>query len=158
LGGNDPGIVLTDAEPEKIAQALFDSMFLRNGQGCICLKRLYVHEDIYSRVAEALVGIASATKVGDGFDPQTSLGPVQNQPQYRRLQSVWEEIKRSGVKVLFRGDVPTNTEGFFSTVTLLDNPPDGASFVAQEIFGPIRSTFKYKNLDEAIRGANDTSY
>jgi acyl-CoA reductase-like NAD-dependent aldehyde dehydrogenase len=50
LGGNDPGIVLSDAEPEKIAQALFDSMFLRNGQGCICLKRLYVHEDIYSKV------------------------------------------------------------------------------------------------------------
>jgi acyl-CoA reductase-like NAD-dependent aldehyde dehydrogenase len=158
LGGNDPGIVLADAEPEKIAQALFDSMFLRNGQGCICLKRLYAHEDIYSRVAEALVGIASATKVGDGFDPQTRLGPVQNQPQYRRLQSVWEEIKRSGVKVLFRGDVPTNTDGLFFPVTLLDNPPDGASFVAQEIFGPIRSIFKYKNLDEAIRRANDTSY
>jgi acyl-CoA reductase-like NAD-dependent aldehyde dehydrogenase len=158
LGGNDPGIVLADAEPAKIAQALFDSMFLRNGQGCICIKRLYVHEDIYSRVAEALVGIASATKVGDGFDPQTSLGPVQNQLQYKRLQSVWEEIKRSEVKILFRGDVPTHTEGLFFPVTLLDNPPDGESFVAQEIFGPIRSIFKYKNLDEAIRRANDTSY
>jgi acyl-CoA reductase-like NAD-dependent aldehyde dehydrogenase len=158
LGGNDPGVVLSDAEPEKIAQALFDSMFLLNGQGCICLKRLYVHEDIYSRVAEALVAIASATKVGDGFDPHTRLGPVQNQLQYRRLQSVWEEIKRSGVKILFRGVVPTNTEGLFFPVTLLDNPPDGASFVTQEIFGPIRSIFNYRNLDEAIRRANDTSY
>jgi acyl-CoA reductase-like NAD-dependent aldehyde dehydrogenase len=158
LGGNDPGIVLADAEPKKIAQAVFDSMFLRNGQGCICLKRLYVHEAIYSRVAEALVGIASATKVGDGFDPQTRLGPVQNQLQYGRLQSAWDEIKRSGVKVLFRGEVPTNTDGLFFPITLLDNPPDGASFVAQEMFGPIRSLFKYKNLDEAIRRANDTSY
>jgi Pyridoxal-dependent decarboxylase conserved domain/Aldehyde dehydrogenase family len=102
--------------------------------------------------------IASATKVGDGFDPQTRLGPVQNQLQYKRLQSVWEEIKRSGAKVLFRGGVPTNTEGLFFPVTLLDNPPDGSSFVTQEVFGPIRSIFKYKNLEEAIRRANDTSY
>ena len=158
LGGNDPGVVLSDAEPEKIAQALFDSMFLLSGQGCISLKRLYVHEDIYSRVTESLVAIASATKVGDGFDPQTRLGPVQNQLQYKRLQSVWEEIKRSGAKVLFRGGVPTNTEGLFFPVTLLDNPPDGSSFVTQEVFGPIRSIFKYKNLEEAIRRANDTSY
>ncbi len=158
LGGNDPGVILSDAEPEKIAQALFDSMFLLSGQGCISLKRLYVHEDIYSRVIEALVAIASATKVGDGFDPHTRLGPVQNQLQYKRLQSVWEEIKRSGAKVLFRGVVSTNTEGFFFPVTLLDNPPDGASFVTQEVFGPIRSIFRYKNLDEAIRRANNTSY
>jgi len=158
LGGNDPGIVLSDAEPEKIAQALFDSMFLLCGQGCISLKRLYVHEDIYSRVIEALVAIASATKVGDGFDPHARLGPVQNQLQYKRLQSVWDEIKRSGAKVLFRGVVPTNTEGLFFPVTLLDNPSDDASFVTQEVFGPIRSIFKYKNLDEAIRRANNTSY
>ena len=83
---------------------------------------------------------------------------MQNHLQYRRLQSVWEEIKRSGVKILFRGVVPTNTEGLFFPVTLLDNPPDGASFVTQEIFGPIRSIFNYRNLDEAIRRANDTSY
>jgi acyl-CoA reductase-like NAD-dependent aldehyde dehydrogenase len=109
-------------------------------------------------VIEALVAIASATKVGNGFDPHTRLGPVQNQLQYKRLQSVWDEIKRSGAKILFRGVVPTNTEGLFFPVTLLDNPPDDASFVTQEVFGPIRSIFKYKNLDEAIRRANNTSY
>jgi acyl-CoA reductase-like NAD-dependent aldehyde dehydrogenase len=158
LGGNDPAVVLSDAEPEKIAQALFDSMFLLGGQGCICIKRLYVHEDIYSRVIEALVAIASATEVGDGFDPHTRLGPEQNQLQYKRLQSVWEEIQRRGAKVLFQGAVPTTTEGLFFPVTLLENPPDDASFVTQELFGPIRSIFKYKSLDEAIRRANNTSY
>jgi acyl-CoA reductase-like NAD-dependent aldehyde dehydrogenase len=56
-------------------------------------------------------------------------GPVQNQLQYKRLHSVWEEIKRSGAKVLFRGVVLTNTEGFFFPVRLLDNPPDGAGFI-----------------------------
>jgi len=158
LGGNDPGIVLSDADPQQIARALFDSMFRLSGQGCICLKRLYIHESIYIAVTDALIAIASATVTGDGFNPETDLGPVQNRPQYTRLQFLMEEIDRSGAPILYRGDVPTRTKGFFIPVTLLDNPPDDATFVTQEVFGPIRSVFKYKDLDEAIRRANNTSY
>jgi len=158
LGGNDPGIVLADADPEAIAKDLFNTMFLLSGQGCICLKRLYIHENIYSAVTDALVAIARSARVGNGLDPDTVLGPVQNHLQYQRLQSAWEEINRSGATILFRGEVPANGKGFFFPVTLLADPPEDASFVAQEIFGPIRSVFKYKTVDEAIRRANDTSY
>jgi len=158
LGGNDAGIILADADPHAIAQDLFNSMFLLSGQGCICLKRLYIHEDIYPALTNALVAVARSAKVGDGLDPDTVLGPVQNRLQYQRLQSVWEEIRKSRATILFRGDVPTNEKGFFFPVTLLDNPPEDASYVAQEVFGPIRSVFKYKTVDEAIRRANNTSY
>jgi acyl-CoA reductase-like NAD-dependent aldehyde dehydrogenase len=158
LGGNDPGIVLADADPHAIARDLFESMFLLNGQGCICLKRLYIDENIYPAVTEALVTIARSAKVGNGLDPDIALGPIQNQLQYQRLQSSWEEIKKSGTKILFRGDVPANETGFFFPVTLLDNPSEDASFVVQEIFGPIRFVFKYKTVDDAIRRANNTSY
>ena len=158
LGGNDPGIILADADPYAIAQDLFNSMFLLSGQGCICLKRLYIHEDIYPALTNALVAVARSAKVGDGLDPDTVLGPVQNRLQYQRLQSVWEEIRKSRATILFRGEVPTNERGFFFPVTLLDNPPEDASYVAQEVFGPIRSVFKYKTVDEAIRRANNTSY
>jgi len=158
LGGNDPGIVLADADPHAIAQDLFNSMFLLSGQGCICLKRLYIHEDIYPALTNALVAVARSAKVGNGLDPDTVLGPVQNRLQYQRLQSVWEEIRKSRATILFRGEVPANEKGFFVPVTLLDNPPEDASYVAQEIFGPIRSIFKYKTVDEAIRRANNTSY
>ncbi len=158
LGGNDPGIVLADADPNAIAEGLFKSMFVLSGQGCICLKRLYIHENIYPAVTDALVAVARSARVGDGFDPDTVLGPVQNHLQYQRLQSAWEEITKSGATILFRGDVSANGKGFFFPVTLLDNPPEDASFVAHEIFGPIRSVFKYKTVDEAIRRANNTSY
>jgi acyl-CoA reductase-like NAD-dependent aldehyde dehydrogenase len=158
LGGNDAGIILADADPHAIAQDLFNSMFLLSGQGCICLKRLYIHEDIYPALTNALVAVARSAKVGNGLDPDTVLGPVQNRLQYQRLQSTWEEIRKSRATILFRGEVPTNEKGFFFPVTLLDNPPEDASYVAQEIFGPIRSVFKYKTVDEAIRRANNTSY
>jgi acyl-CoA reductase-like NAD-dependent aldehyde dehydrogenase len=105
-----------------------------------------------------LIAVARSAKVGNGLDPNTALGPVQSHLQYQRLQSAWEEIAKSGATILFRGDVPANGKGFFFPVTLLDNPPEDARYVAQEIFGPIRSVFKYKTVDEAIRRANNTSY
>jgi acyl-CoA reductase-like NAD-dependent aldehyde dehydrogenase len=102
LGGNDPGIVLADADPDAIAQDLFNSMFLLSGQSCITIKRLYIHEDIYGAVSDALTAVARAAKVGNGLDPGTVLGPVQNHFQYQRLQLSWDEIMRSGAKILFR--------------------------------------------------------
>ena len=69
------------------------------------------------------------------------LGPVQNYLQFERLKAVWDEILRSKATVLFRGEVPQEGKGFFFRITILDNPPEDASFVAQEIFGPIRSVF-----------------
>src|SRR6266481_2457591 len=158
LGGNDPGIVLADADPKAIAQDLFNSMFLLSGQGCICLKRLYIQESIYSPLTDALVALARSARVGNGLDPETVLGPVQNHLQYGRLKSVWDEIKKSRAPILFRGDVPVDGKGFFFPITILENPPEDASFVTQEIFGPIRSVFTYKTVDEAIRRANKTPY
>jgi len=158
LGGNDPAIVLADADPTAIAQDLFTSMFLLSGQGCICVKRLYIHESIYPAVTDALVALARSAKVGNGLDSETVLGPIQNHLQFERLNSAWEEIQRSKVPLLFRGDVPREGKGFFFPITILANPPEDTSFVTQEIFGPIRSVFKYKTLDEAIRRANNTSY
>ena len=158
LGGNDAGIVLADANPEKIAAALFWSMFALNGQGCITLKRLYVHEVLYSALGTALTACARNTKTGDGFAPDSALGPIQNRAQYERLQSTLKAIENSGTKILYRGQIPQNSKGFFVPVTILDNPPDDAHFVTEEVFGPIRSMFKYKDIEEAIRRANASPY
>jgi acyl-CoA reductase-like NAD-dependent aldehyde dehydrogenase len=158
LGGNDPGIVLADADPAAIAQDLFNSMFILSGQGCICLKRLYIHESIYAGVTDALVAIARSAKVGNGLDAETVLGPVQNRLQFDRLKSAFDEIEKSRATILFRGDVPPDGKGYFFPVTILADPPAGASFVTQEIFGPIRSVFKFKTIDEAIARANTSSY
>lgn len=111
LGGNDTGIVLKDADPEKIAKALFESMFRHNGQACMSIKRLYVHDAIYSKLTKALVAYAGQLKTGDGFDPNTSFGPVQNRLQYERLQATWKQILESGSSILFQGKVPQGSAG-----------------------------------------------
>jgi acyl-CoA reductase-like NAD-dependent aldehyde dehydrogenase len=158
LGGNDPGIVLPDADPQAIAEYLFQSMFLLSGQGCVTLKRLFVHESIYQALTEALISCAQHQKLGDGFDPATTLGPIQNRPQFARLQTTWEEIQKEKVPILYQGEVPSESAGLFFPVTLLDNPPAEAAYVIRENFGPLRAVFKYQDLDEAIRLANGTPY
>ena len=158
LGGNDAGIVLPDAQPEKIAEPLFWSMYLLNGQACVGLKRLYVHEDLYADLAGTLVAYARQIKTGDGFESESALGPIQNRAQYNRLRSTLAEIEKSGTRILYRGEIPQGTNGFFFPVILLDNPRDDAPFVREEVFGPIRSILKYKHVDEAIDRANNSSY
>ena len=140
LGGNDPAIVLPDADPQAIAENLFRSMFALSGQGCVTLKRLFVHESIYQALTEALISCAQHQKLGDGFDPETTLGPIQKAP------------------ILYQGEVPSEGAGLFFPVTLLDNPPAEAAYVIRENFGPLRAVFKYRNLDEAVRLANGTPY
>jgi acyl-CoA reductase-like NAD-dependent aldehyde dehydrogenase len=158
LGGNDPGIVLPDADPHAIAENLFRSMFALSGQGCVTLKRLFVHESIYQDLTEALISCAQNQKLGDGFDPETTLGPIQNRPQFARMQTTWEEIQEAKAPILYQGEVPSEGAGLFFPVTLLDNPPAEAAYVIQENFGPLRAVIKYKDLDEAVRLANGTSY
>lgn len=158
LGGNDPGIVLPDADPQAIAEYLFRSMFLLSGQGCVTLKRLFVHESIYQALTEALISCAQHQKLGDGFDPETTLGPIQNRPQFARMQATWKEIQEAKASILYQGKVPSQGAGLFFPITLLDNPPAEAAYVIRENFGPLRSVFKYQDINEAVRLANGTPY
>lgn len=156
LGGNDAAIILADADPQKIAESLFWSMFMLNGHACISIKRLYIPESLYPAVTEALVAYASQVKTGDGYSADTGLGPIQNKMQYDQIQATWTEIKKAGTNVLYQGSAPDH--GYFFPVTILDNPANDAPFVQKEIFGPIRSVMKYSDLDEVIKRANTTNY
>jgi acyl-CoA reductase-like NAD-dependent aldehyde dehydrogenase len=158
LGGNDPGVVLPDADPQAIAENLFRCMFALSGQGCVTLKRLFVHESIYRALTEELISCAQHQKLGDGFDPETTLGPIQNRPQFARMQTTWEEIREAKTPILYQGKVPSEGAGLFFPVTLLDNPPPEAAYVIQENFGPLRAVIKYQDLEEAVRLANATPY
>jgi acyl-CoA reductase-like NAD-dependent aldehyde dehydrogenase len=158
LGGNDAGIVLADADVQQVAEPLFWSMFQANGQICMGLKRLFVPENLYGPLTDALVDVAKKARIGDVIDPAVGIGPSQNKPQLDRLLATWKDIEQSGIDVLYRSEIPSGTKGYFFPITLLGNPPADASFVINEVFGPIRPVLKYRDLDEAIRVANATQY
>ncbi|SKB73407.1 phenylacetaldehyde dehydrogenase [Arthrobacter sp. 31Cvi3.1E] len=154
LGGNDPGIVLPDANPQEIAEGLFWGAFINTGQTCAALKRLYVHDDIYDQVCESLTAIAAAMPMGDGLDENNVLGPLQNRQQFDIVSRLVEAAKESGAKVLLGGNPDHNQPGNFYPTTLIADIGNDNALVAEEQFGPALPIVRYSTLDEAIRMAN----
>lgn len=157
LGGNDAAIVMPDADIDAIAPVIFWGAFTNSAQYCLAIKRLYIHEDVYDRMAQALARLARETRVGPGNEEGVQLGPVQNRRQFERLKNLLEDTRSEGGRFLAGGDVPEG-RGYFFPITLVDNPPDTARVVREEPFGPILPLLKFRDEEEVIARANDSEY
>ena len=157
LGGNDPAIVLDDVDPQAVARKIFFASFVNSGQVCMAIKRIYAHETIYNDLCNALVLEAKKAKVGNGLDPATELGPVQNKMQYDKVVSIIEDTRKAGATFLAGGDVPAGP-GYFLPPTLVTDIADDSRLVQEEQFGPIVPILKFSDIDDALRRANDTRY
>ena len=157
LGGNDAAIVLDDVDPKALAPKLFFACFVNSGQVCMAVKRIYAHESIYSALCDALAAEARKAKVGDGLEPGVELGPIQNKPQYDRVIGLLEDSRRRGARILAGGEVPAGP-GYFLPPTLVADIEEDSRLVREEQFGPIVPILKYRDVDDAVRRANDTRY
>lgn len=152
LGGNDAGIVLPDADPQKIAEGLFWGAFINNGQTCAAMKRLYVHESIHDAVCDALVAYAKNIPVGNGMEEASILGPIQNRIQFDKVSRLVADAMGRG-KVLLGG---APGEGLFFPPTIVAGLRNGDALVDEEQFGPALPIIRYSDVEEAIRLANDS--
>jgi len=158
LGGNDPAIVLPDVDAKAITPRLFWAAFRNNAQFCNATKRLYIHEQIYDDVLRELVAYTKTVKVGDGAEPDSQLGPLQNEPQYRKVIEYIDDCVRHGYKFAAGGTIDGDAPGWFLPVTLVDNPPDDSRVVMEEPFGPILPVLKWRDEEEVIARANDSPF
>ncbi len=156
LGGNDAGIVLDDVNPQNIAAGIFGSAFINSGQVCIALKRLYVHELVYDDVCEEIAKLANAAVVGNGLDPTSQFGPVQNKIQFDKVCEYIADAKENGT-IIAGGDV-SDEPGYFVPLTVVKDIADGTKVVDEEPFGPILPIIKYSNIDDAIDSANSLTF
>ena len=157
LGGNDAAIVMPDVDVDAMAEQLFWAAFMNTGQVCIATKRMYVHEDVYEPLKDALVAYAKSVKIGDGSEQGTQIGPVQNKAQYQRVLDLIQDAKDRGYEFLIGGEA-SDMPGYFVPITILDNPPETARIVQEEQFGPVLPLMKFEDTDEVIERANDTIY
>ena len=153
LGGNDAAIVLPDVDAKAIAQGLYFGAFFNNGQACAAIKRLYVHEDVYEDVCDALVAFAKNIKTGPGTEEDSIHGPMANQMQFDIVSRLAKAGATSG-RVLLGGN-PDN--GLFFPVTLIADIDNDNPLVQEEQFGPVLPIIKYSTIDEAIAMANRNS-
>lgn len=152
LGGNDAGIVLPDVDPEAIAEGLFWGGFINNGQTCAAMKRLYVHDDVYDAVCDALAAYAKTVPVGNGTDEGAILGPIANQMQFDKVKGLVDAAKVKG-RVLAGGEPG---EGLFFPPTLIADLSADDPLVAEEQFGPALPIIRFTDIEDAIAQANAT--
>lgn len=157
LGGNDAAIVLADADPAEIADALFWGAFWNNGQGCILIKRLYAPRSIYDEVVEAISETAKKVIVGDPFAEDTQLGALANRPQFERVCALVEDSLQNGAKAT-AGGKPVDGHGLYYQPTILAGARDGMRIVDEEQFGPALPVIAYDDVDEVIDHVNAGTY
>ena len=155
LGGNDAAIVLPDTDVAAAAPKIFATALFNNGQTCAALKRLYVHEDIYDEMCEALANIARSVKTGDGRG-DVDFGPIQNKTQFDKVCTIAREARASGARFLTGGE-PVEGAGYFFPVTIVADIADDTRLVAEEPFGPILPILKFSDVEDALRRANDSN-
>ena len=157
LGGNDPAIVLDDVDPDKVAESLFWGAFQNSGQVCAAIKRLYVPEKLHDPIVAKLVERAKRTKVGNGMESDTELGPINNDMQFKKVLGLVEDAKKSGGKIEC-GGARQGDKGYFLPPTIVTNVGEGVSLVDEEQFGTALPIIKYKHVSDALEQANRTHY
>ena len=157
LGGSDPFIVMPSANLEEAIATGVKARTLNNGQSCIAAKRFIVAEEIADKFEKAFVEKMHSLKLGDPFDEQTDVGPLANADAVESLDRDVQKSVRAGAKVL-TGGKPAERKGSFYLPTVLTNIPEDSPAYREELFGPVAVLFRVKNLEEAIRIANDTRF
>jgi acyl-CoA reductase-like NAD-dependent aldehyde dehydrogenase len=154
LGGQNPLIVLRDADIDSAVNAAAFGGFLHQGQICMSTRRIIVEEPIAREFTEKFVKKASAYKVGNPKEPDTIIGPLINQQQLDKVKKSVDAAVRDGAKILCGG----KAEGpCYCPTVLIDVKPE-TPFACEETFGPVVSVIKAKDADEAVAIANATMY
>lgn len=158
LGGNDPAIVLPGSDPKKFAPQIFKKAMFNTGQVCVAIKRLFVHEDQYDEMVSELASEARKAKVGNGLQKGVEYGPINNKMQLDRVDGLVKDAIKDGAKVVAGGGAIDKDGGFYYKPTILSNVSEGMRVVDEEQFGPVLPVLKYKNVDDAVKRANDTDF
>jgi acyl-CoA reductase-like NAD-dependent aldehyde dehydrogenase len=160
LGGNDPGIVLADADlgPEAM-QRMFSGVFDSTGQICMAVKRLYVHRSRYDEVVDGLSAILSGVRLGHGLDENVTMGPLHSSRQKAYVEKLTAQARDAAVEVREFGEAAEGadiTRGNFLRPSLVLDPPDDARVVVEEQFGPTLPILPFDDEEDVVARANDT--
>ena len=162
LGGNDPALVLEDADLDEASlRRMVLGTFLTSGQVCMALKRLYVHESRFAELREGFSAIVDEYVVGDGLDPQVTLGPLNNEAQLHEVRAMVAEARERGATVNELGrvaDDATFADGYFHRPTIVTGADHSFKVVRCEQFGPVLPIIPFRTEDEAVGMANDTEF
>ena len=163
LGGSDAVIVCPDADIDKAVKGTLIGRFWNAGQACLASKRVYVFADVFESFMEKLLAGVARYEPGDGWvkaeRPRIRMGPLHTAAQRDEIASQLKDAVSRGAKVAHGGRIPEGREkGYFFIPTVVTDAPHDSRVVQEETFGPLLPVFKVRDIDEAIRLANDSIY
>ncbi|MBS1911865.1 MAG: NAD-dependent succinate-semialdehyde dehydrogenase [Bacteroidetes bacterium] len=157
LGGSDPFIIMPSADLDAAATTAVTARTINNGQSCIAAKRFIVHEAIAERFEQAMTAGMLALRVGDPMDRSIQIGPLARTEFVDDLDRQVQESIRLGARLLTGGKRPAMPGSFYPPTVLADVAPDMPAY-REETFGPVAAIIRARDIDDAIRIANDSRF
>ena len=154
LGGNDPIIVMEDADLEEAATLAANGSYKNSGQRCTAVKRILVQQKVADRFVALLLERTKAVKYGDPLDPSTDMGTVIDEPAAKQFEQRVSEAVAQGAKLL----AGNKRAGALYSPTVVDHVMPDMTLVKQETFGPVSPVIRFDTVDDAIAISNSTAY
>ena len=161
LGGKSPNIVFADAKLEDAVNGAVSGIFAAAGQTCIAGSRLLVQDSIHDAFVAKLVEISKVARMGDPMNPDTQIGPIATQPQYKKVLGYIDIARQEGAKLVMGGGAakrPECGDGWFVEPTVFDDVDNKMRIAQEEVFGPVLSIIRFKDEEEATAIANDVRF
>ncbi|KAF1010963.1 MAG: NAD/NADP-dependent betaine aldehyde dehydrogenase [Pseudomonas fluorescens] len=161
LGGKSPNIVFDDADMDQAVKGAISGIFAASGQTCMAGSRLLLQENIHDQFIERLLAIVREARIGDPSLMSTQVGPIATRPQWEKILRMIDMAQEDGATCLLGGHALTGEgygQGQFIAPTVFTNVTNDMRIAQQEVFGPVLSVIKFKDMDDAIRIANDVDF
>jgi aldehyde dehydrogenase (NAD+) len=157
LGGKSPNIIFADAEMDKAVEGSHQALFFNQGQCCCAGSRTFVEEKCYDEFVSKSVERAKKRTVGNPFDKNTEQGPQVDQEQFNKVMGYIDAGKKENAKLMTGGN-RVGEKGYFIEPTVFADVQDNMKIAQEEIFGPVMSILKFKDLNEVVDRANKSLY
>ena len=158
LGGKNPQIIFPDADMETAIDAVVFGVYFNMGECCNSGSRILIHEDIADDFVEKVLMHAKKVKVGDPLDPTVKVGAIINNHQQEKILKYIESGKSQGAKLMLGGEKMKSDIGRFIQPTIFSDVRPDMNIAREEIFGPVLSVIRFRDIDEAAHIANSTIY
>ncbi len=154
LGSNCPNIIMNDANFMLAVDSTVSGAFWAAGQNCLHAQRILIQSEIFEKFKQAFVEKTQKLKIGNKLDETTDMGPMINDSALKKVEEFVKDAVNKGAKILTGG----NTAGRFFEPTVLDNVSQNCRITQEEIFGPVVALYKFEDVEEAIKQANEVDY
>lgn len=160
LGGKSANIVFDDANLGQAVNGAISGIFAASGQTCIAGSRLLLQESIHDEFLERFLEVARGAVLGDPMKPETQIGPITTEPQYRRILDYIDIARNEGARCVLGGAsaVVAGSRGLFVQPTVFTDVTSRMRIAQEEVFGPVLSVLRFKDEEQAIEIANDVNY